>query len=117
MNSQHRDLSDSDTDDRVRARKQKRKKKHQAKKNADAKMRGRFSATDNVATKDALGVEEMGSALQIARHPPKPSRSKQNQGQKTKRQRQAKSQRLRRNEAKAMTKMGGSRCVLNKDVA
>ena len=116
MNSQHRDLSDSDADGRVNARKQMRKKKHQAKKNAAAKKRERFSATEDVATKDALGVEEMGSALQIARHPPKPSRSKQNQGQKTKRQRQAKSQRLRRNEAKAMTKVGGSRRVLNKDV-
>ena len=40
--------------------------------------------------RSALGVEGMESALQIARHPPKPSRSKQNQGQKTKRQRQGK---------------------------
>ena len=46
------------------------------------KKKGRFSVTDNVATEDALGVEGMESALQIARHPPKPSRSKQNQGQK-----------------------------------
>ena len=108
---------DSDTEDRVRARKQKRKEKHQAEKDATAtKKKGRFSATDNVATEDALGVEEMESALQIARHPPKPSRSKQNQGQKTKRQRQVKSQRVRRNEAKAMAQVGGSRCVLNKDV-
>ena len=82
---------DSDTEDRVRARKQKRKEKHQAEKDATAtKKKGRFSATDNVATEDALGVEEMESALQIARHPPKPSRSKQNQGQKTKRERQGK---------------------------
>ena len=108
---------DSDAEDRVRARKQKRKEKHQAEKDATAtKKKGRFSATDNVATEDALGVEEMESALQIARHPPKPSRSKQNQGQKTKRQRQVKSQRVRRNEAKAMAQVGGSRCVLNKDV-
>ena len=62
---------------------QKRKKKHQAKKNAAAKKSRRFSATEDVVNEDALGVEEMGSALQIARHPPKPSRSKQNQGQKT----------------------------------
>ena len=76
---------DSDTKDRVRARKQKRKEKHQAEKDATAtKKKGRFSATDNVATEDALGVEGVESALQIARHPPKPSRSKQNQGQKTK---------------------------------
>ena len=54
------------------------------------KKKGRFSVTDDVATEDALGVEGMESALQIARHPPKPSRSKQNQGQKTKRQRQGK---------------------------
>ena len=54
------------------------------------KKKGRFSVTDNVAAEDALGVEGMESALQIARHPPKPSRSKQNQGQKTKRQRQGK---------------------------
>ena len=100
---------DSDTEDRVRARKQKRKEKHQAEKDATAtKKIGRFSATDNVATEDALGVEGMESALQIARHPPKPSRLKQNQGQKTKRQRQGKTRRVRQNETKAMTQVGGS---------
>ena len=80
------------------------------------KKKGRFSVTDDVATEDALGVEGVESALQIARHPPKPSRSKQNQGQKTKRQRQGKTRRVRQNEAKAMAQVGGSRCVLNKDV-
>lgn len=114
-NTQDSNSSDSDTEDRLCARKQKRKEKHQAEKDAAAKKRGRFSATDDVATEDALGVEGVGSALQIARHPPKPSRSKQKQGQKTKRQRQSKSRQVRQNEAKAMTKVGGSRCVLNKD--
>ena len=75
-NTQDSNFSDSGTKDKLCARKQKRKKKHQAKKDAAAKKRGRFSATDNVATEDALGVEEMESVPQIARHLPKPSRSK-----------------------------------------
>ena len=58
------------------------------------KKKGRFSVTDDVATEDALGVEGMESVLQIARHPPKPSRSKQNQEQKTQRQRQEKIRRV-----------------------
>ena len=58
------------------------------------KKKGRFSVTDDVATEDALGVEGMESVLQIARHPPKPSKSKQNQEQKTQRQRQEKIRRV-----------------------
>ena len=110
------DFNESDTGDKILARKQKRKKKHQAGRNSATEKKGRFSANGNVAIEDAHGVEGMESIRQIARHPPKPSRSKQKQGQKPKRHRQGNTRRVCCNEANAKTKGGGSRCVLNEDI-